>query len=236
MNDRDLTMALADLPIDFPEVPELDFEFIWVRSPALRRVRMRRWAAALAVAVVVAVVAFIGPVREAVADWFGIGVVHILEVDELPEGLSGTFDLGESIPVGSVRIVRPESLGVPDAAFVGAVELSLVWLPDSDLPEVGSSGVGALLTRFDGSLDAPIIEKTVGAGSTIVSVIVGDAPGFWIEGEPHTYGYMDGEGEIVFGTVRLAGNTLLWEVDGVTHRFESGLPMDDAVRLMESAR
>jgi hypothetical protein len=233
---RDLTIALADLAIEFPEVPELDFEFTRLGSPARLPVWTLRWAAVVVVAVVVAVVAFVGPVREAVADWFGIGVVHIVEVDELPEGLSDSFDLGEAIPVDSVRMVWPDSLGRPDGAFVGATELSLVWLPETDLPEVGSSGVGGLLTRFGGSLEGPVVEKLVGGGSTVVSVTVGDEPGFWIEGEPHTFGYLDSQGEIVLGTIRLAGNTLLWEVGGVSHRFESGLPMADAVRLMEGVR
>lgn len=236
MTNRDLTAALAELPIDYPELPDLDFAFARPGRPVRPPVRMLRGAVVAAAVVTLTVLALVAPVREAVADWFGIGVVHIVEVDELAEGLSDTFDLGEPIRVASVQMAWPESMGEPDAAFVGANELSLVWITASNLPEVGSSGVGALLTRFDGSLDVPIIEKTVGEGSTVVSVTVGDAPGYWIEGEPHTYGYLDTEGEVVFGTVRLAGNTLLWEVDGVTHRFESGLPMDDAVRLMESVR
>jgi hypothetical protein len=67
-------------------------------------------------------------------------------------------------------------------------------------------------------------------------VTIDGSPGYWIGGEPHTFGYLDDQGEIAFGTIRLAGNTLLWEVDGVTYRFESALEMTDALRLMESIR
>jgi hypothetical protein len=235
VTDYDLTIALAGLSIDFPEVPDLDFAFV-ERRPTPVVARKLRWGIAVAAAVVMAVVAFVAPVREAVADWFGIGVVHIVEVGEVPRGLSDTLDLGEAIPISSVRMAWPDSLDRPAGAFVGATEVSLVWLPGADLPEVGTSGVGALLTRFEGSLEAPIIEKTVGEGSTVVSVTIDGSPGYWIGGEPHTFGYLDDRGEIAFGTIRLAGNTLLWEVGGVTYRFESALEMTDAVRLMESIR
>jgi len=237
MTDRTVAVALALLAIDYPEVPSMTAIVARLGTPAVKRSRTPlRWALAAVIVAVVALVTLVTPVRQAVADWLGIGAIRIVEVGEIPSGLPDSIgDLGEPIPVDSVTACS-SVLGCPDQAFASTDPdtLTLLWLPRRGLSEVGSSGVGALLTRYEGTLDNPIIEKSVGEDARVVVVAVGEARGYWIEGEIHTFGYLDREGEIVFETLRLAGNTLLWEADEVAYRFESGLDVTAAVKVAEA--
>jgi hypothetical protein len=67
-------------------------------------------------------------------------------------------------------------------------------------------------------------------------VAVGGAGGYWIEGAPHVLILRDYAGDDRRHPSRLAGNTLLWERDGVTYRLESALSRDEAIRIAESMR
>ncbi|MCH7584568.1 MAG: hypothetical protein IH941_05345 [Acidobacteria bacterium] len=249
MTDRSVTAALADLgaAIDFPPVPDLDVTFTRLEIHPLGRVAARlRWAVAAGIVAVVALVMLVTPVREAVADWLGIGRTRIVEVDEIPadieesiQGLGVEVPFGEGLALFGVVDSWPAALGEPDRFFVRIregrpSELSMVWLPRQDLPEVGSTGIGALFTRFEGTLEAPTVEKSVGEGTSVQLVAVGDAPGYWIGGDAHTFGYLGKDGEVILETLRLAGNTLLWEEGGVSYRFESGLVQEAAITVAET--
>jgi hypothetical protein len=221
MSDR-LLIALHGLPIEWPDVPEIRI----VPEPA----RRMRWLPAIAAAAAVLVLGFVGPVRDAVADWLGVGVVRVVEVDSVPPDLGTTLDLGTEVPIGSVDLEWPDALGDPAAAFTRAGEASLVWAPSDELPRVGDSGVGAILTRFEGTLD-PFVEKSIGAGTTLTVVTIDGSRAYWIEGEPHSFAYLDADGRPVPTTARLAANALIWPSDGFTFRFESALGLDDVVAL-----
>jgi hypothetical protein len=78
------------------------------------------------------------------------------------------------------------------------------------------------------------MQKVV-APTQISDVTVGGEHGFWIEGA-HTVGYTDGSGEIVQDDLRIADNTLLWQVGRVTFRLESALSKDASIRIAESIR
>ena len=228
MTTRSLATALAGLQIDYPEAPEVDLAVIGKsRRPLLR------WAPAVAAAAAVMVLGFVSPVREAVADWLGIGIIRVEIVDELPPGLGEELDLGVAVdPDPSSGTVWPAGLGQPAGAFDRDGAVSWVWLPSADRPEVGSTGVGALLTRFEGTID-PGVQKSIGEGSTLQVVTLDGRRSYWIEGEPHSFVYLDGDGMPIVETARLAGNTLLWEADGFTWRFESGLGLEVVRDLLE---
>jgi hypothetical protein len=59
-------------------------------------------------------------------------------------------------------------------------------------------------------------------------------PGYWLTGAPHVISYVDADGVVVDETVRLAGNVLLWEQDGVTFRIESLLSRAEALEIASS--
>jgi Fe2+ transport system protein FeoA len=246
----DLLIALTRLDIEYPDVPEIDVSRLDVAKresrgtlPGGRRSRWSeahsvggrlRWAIALG-ATALTVITTIAPVREAVADWLGLGVIEIEEVAVLPEGLEDTIgDLGEPIRVEDAGS-WPALLGTPDAAYAASdpASVSMVWLPGQALPEVGSTGVGALFSRFDGSVEVPVITKAAAPGTEIRIVRVDGQPAYWLSGAAHAFGYISGD-DVAIETLRLAGDTLLWEVDGVTFRLESALSLEEAIELAES--
>lgn len=232
---RSVAAALRDLPIDFPAPPDLEPILDGLRPvPGRRRRRRLRWAIAAGAASVIVAGAAVAPMREAVADWLGIGAVRIERVATLPSQPGEELDLGIRIDAADSGIEVAGVLGEPAAAYLRAGDVSVVWLPGPDLPEVGSTGVGALLTRFDGSLDEPSVAKAIGPDAEISLIEVDGGAAYWIEGEAHTFGYIAPDGELLLETIRLAGSTLLWEGDGYTWRLESALARDDAVGVAEA--
>jgi hypothetical protein len=93
--------------------------------------------------------------------------------------------------------------------------------------------VGAILTRFDGSIDAARIEKVVGAEGAVRATAVNGRLAYWIEGA-HAFGYLREDGTVITETLRLSANALLWAHDGATWRFESGLNLERVIALAES--
>ena len=196
-------------------------------------------------ALIAVVIAVPGP-RDAVARWFGIGGVRfeLRDQDELPTGLGSDFDLGEPVAASQAadavtfQIRLPDGTGPPSAAFIGRPPggITMVWPPSADLPEVDDSGVGLLLTEFPGSTTDTLVVKELGAGTRLEAVAVDGADGYWITGAPHVVTYLDRDGEPRFDQTRLAGNTLLWEIDGVTYRMESALGLEAMVEIAESLR
>jgi hypothetical protein len=192
------------------------------------------------VAAVVAALLVLPAPRQAIADRLGIGAVRIVHT-ELPGPPAGSqYTLGRQVSLDEARQVArraiegPAVLGRPSSVFVGEpspASVSLVWKPRDGLPEVRDTGVGLLLTDIPGTLDAELVQKMIRSGTTLESVLVGEAPGFWISGSPHEVLYLDPNGEPRVDTTHLATNTLLWTVAGVTFRLESGLDRAAAIDL-----
>jgi hypothetical protein len=68
----------------------------------------------------------------------------------------------------------------------------------------------------------------------VEEVSVGGRPGFWITGSPHQFGYLDRTGAFLVETLRLAGNTLLWDSGGVVYRVEGAPTRGAALRVAAS--
>lgn len=237
LGDHIAQPAVADLaPAVVAQLEDLDQpRRPW---PALERRR-----AAIAFAVVAAVVAallVLPAPRRAIADRLGIGAVRIAHTD-LPGRPAGSqytlgrqVSLNEARPLAGRAVVGPAVLGRPTSVFVGEPSpksVSLVWAPRDGLPEVRDTGVGLLLTEIPGTLDEQLIQKMIGAGTTLEAVVVGGRSGYWISGSPHEVLYLDPSGEPRLDTTHLAANTLLWTVEGVTFRLESGLDRAEAIDL-----
>ena len=69
--------------------------------------------------------------------------------------------------------------------------------------------------------------------ANMVSSVDG-ARGYWIDGPPHFFMYIDANGDPVDDSRRLVGDTLIWTDGDVTFRLESSLGRDRAIELAES--
>jgi hypothetical protein len=195
--------------------------------------------------------------RDALAERLGLRGVKITYVatvpavvteppGQTPAPLGNTLALGRSVSTAeaqrsvafAVLGPEPDRFGTPDAVYLGAPppggQVSLVYRAREGLPPAETIGIGMLFTQFRGSVDTPFVEKLLAAGTRLERVSVGGRPGYWIEGRAHAFLYRDANGQPRDERIRLAGNTLLWEQDGLTLRLESALSRDEALRVAES--
>ena len=226
MPDRlELQLRSVEAWVDWP-APADDLADRVVARLEPRRQRVgspagRPWlaVAAAVLAVVVLSVAAVPGARHAVADWLGLAAVRIT----IGDGGGGdppprSLVLGDPVAVGSVG-VEAGALGEADAAFRLGDATSLVWRL------VGGGDV--VLTTFPASSDGVVLHKVVDAAASVRRVDVDGAEGWWVD-RSHV--------------VRRGGETagaravLLWQRDGLVHRLESDLPLDDALRVARSVR
>lgn len=245
-----LERALGDLgdDLEFPPaagvVPAVRARLMEApaRGPRLRR---RLALAAVALAIVVTGAVTLSPdARRAVAGWLGLRGVGI-RLEERPPAPAGPgrLELGERVTFEEAsarapfRVLIPSALGPPDEVYVLAGPpgggVALVWRPGPGLPEAGETGVGLLLTAFRARAGEQLLGKSA---ARVEAVGVDGRPGYWIEGAPHAVYYLDDRGEVREETLRLAGNTLLWERDELTLRIEGALTKEGALRIAASVR
>lgn len=196
--------------------------------------------------------------RTAIADRLGLRGIDIRWVDEAPTP--------EPAPVGALLMLgRPLTLeaaqaavefpilvpGAPDFADPGEIYLSgqgdsamvsFVYPASPDIPASGQTGVGALLTQFQGESERGLIEKGLAsdgnnAETSLESVTVHGERGFWISGAPHGVFFICFDvGECREERYRLASDVLVWEQNGLTLRLESSLTRDEALAVAASMR
>jgi hypothetical protein len=146
------------------------------------------------------------------------------------------------------HIVLPAALPQPDEVYLGtpgqggpmpgpppgqAVQVALVYRAGPRLPRATTTGVGLLLTELQGS---PMLGKFLDVGTRVEPVSVHGAPGYWLTGKPHGFGYLGPNGQPYIESVRLAGNVLLWQHGTLLLRLESALPKAAALRIAGSVR
>jgi hypothetical protein len=219
------------------------------RVPRLRHTSMPArlgWVTAALVLIVALVLTVSGSTRNTFADRLGLSGVSITTDptatitpgSTLHLGVQTTLDDAISRSGGSVVMPPSDTLGTPDAVYVleqdGVIQVSYIFLPRPDLPEAGDTGVGLMISQFDGSTNESFIQKQLGPDTTIEQVEVNGQPAFWLGGAPHVFYYESPDGEIHEETIRLAANVLLWEQGGKTLRIESLLDRGAAVKIAES--
>lgn len=239
MDDRlDLELHALAADVAFPPTPDL-------RGRAADRLVAppRRWwwpaAGRAPRAVVLALVATLLLAATATALVLVLPGLRITTVPVLPsaEPLAARLALGEPIGPETVGAGVPVVLGAPDEAYVvGDHEvLSLVYAAKDELPEMTGSGIGLLVQVMDGALDREQVEKLVAErGTNVTRVEVNGDAGFWIDGLPHLVRYTDAAGDERSQRTRLVGDTLVWEHAGVLYRIESGLGLEETLRIAES--
>ena len=228
----ELETALRALGRDvaFPPTPDLASA---IRG---RLERPRFWRRPAAIAVAVAVVAAIAAAfavpqsRSAILDWLGLRNVSVVRVEKLPTvPAHGNLDLGQRVTLDEAKRRAPWLLipdGTPDSVWVSESvpggKVSLLWGTPSN--------VKLLLTEFTGRT---YIEKVIDGDTQVERVKIGNA-GAWFKGS-HVVMFQDRDGRFRESHARLARNTLVWQLGGVTLRLEGGLTKDEALRIARTA-
>ncbi|MGH2450545.1 MAG: hypothetical protein ACRDGE_04605, partial [Candidatus Limnocylindria bacterium] len=93
-----------------------------------------------------------------------------------------------------------------------------------------------LVTQSRGEIEDALVAKVIGPGTRVERVQVNGRPGVWIEGAPHDFSYVDRDGRVITGTLRLAANVLAWDQDGILFRVEGQLSREEALRIASTLR
>ncbi len=140
----------------------------------------------------------------------------------------------------AVLVPTDPTLGVPDEVYVDgsgqSFRVTFLYRTRPGIPVSEQAGVSALFVEFRGTVEAQIFGKLIGPGTTLEQVTVNGGPGFWLAGAPHQFFYRDPDGASRPETLRLAGNTLIWEQAGLTLRLEAPLDKAAALRTASSVR
>ena len=147
--------------------------------------------------------------------------------------------VAEASRLAGFQVREPAALGAADEIYVELVpvRVTLVYRSRQGMPTTALPGVGALIVEFKGSLDAPILGKAIGPGTILEAVpLSSGTAAYWLAGQPHQFFYRDSTGNIQPDTLRLAGNTLLWDASGITYRLEAQVSREEAVRIASSFR
>lgn len=200
----------------------------------------RRWALVAAAALVLLLAAgsltALPGLRRAVADWLGLPGVRVERVEsgrDLPSPaatpeLGSRVSLAEAAAAVPYNFVRPKSVRNLEVYLDGEAVTLVSRAPSGDIE--------LLITQFEGTLDRELVAKVLPPGSRLRGVVIGGRQGYWIAGDPHTVLYLDPFGEIRENTVRLAGNTLLWQRGGLTLRLEVGADLRRALLIARSLK
>ena len=247
----------VDFPLDVNVAPEVYRRIREVAAPAPRRgllerllpARPLRRAAILALALVI----LAGGV--AVAGLLGVPGLKLIFRGPSPSPSFSTPPLGTSLFLGtrvtpqeaanrvSFAILRPRLEGLPApqyyvSRFTSGGEVSLVYRAGPGLPQAPTTHVGLLVLEFQGTFNPEFLQKVVGGpGGTVVEpVTVHGEAGYWIIGAPHEVMLVNKHGRPFPETVRLAGNTLVWQRGDLTMRIEGKFGKAEALRIANSVR
>ena len=218
-----------------------------------RRRRDRLVPVAVTALLLVIAVALASPQVRATAQEFlhlrGIDIFRVPALPTLtpsaPPSRSDLFDgqrvsLAEARARAGFRLVVPAALGDPDEVYLSAIptgdRVTLVYLAPPERPGTLVPGVSAVIVEMRARLDTGFMAKIAGGATAIEEVSVNGGPGFWLAGEPHFFFYRDATGTVRQETLRLAGNTLLWQQGDLTFRVEAQVSRDEALRIASSLR
>jgi hypothetical protein len=239
---QDLRTAVA-----FPPTPPLvDLVGDALRRPAPRRISLGR---PMSRGVALAMLATILLAGIAAALGFGLGGLRLTfgpaSFSPLPSfvvgpGLGQLTSLQDARnEVGfTLRVPRLVELGQPDAVYLaeppagGAV--TLLYGERSGFPADPATGIGVVVTQFRADIGPEIFEKLIDSGVSITPARVNGNAAWWIAGGDHYFFYRDANGRVVNTTLRLAGETLIWEEGGVTHRVEGAVTLAKAILVADS--
>lgn len=199
---------------------------------------------------VAGILALSPPVRTAVAGRLGLRGAPIEQVSRPPTVAAGaSLDLGDPTTLAEASARLPllvptvAKLGEADAVYVSPSSLggtvALVYGGRAGLPATPETGVSLLVleSRLPSSgFEPAIVGKGVGPGTQLQELSVNGGRGVWLEGAPHLLVVPDARGQFRQDRVRLAGNVLLWEQNGLLLRLEGAFSRDEALAIAASVR
>jgi hypothetical protein len=252
-------LATAPGPSGAAPFGDLRRRFDWLFGDrAYERPRLRR-------AVVLALVALLVLAGLAAAVAFGLPGIRLVFVSPTPTPVTASPSaaspttspsppaLGPSLAPGhpvtledaraaagfGVGVPTDPSLGAPDAVYLDGTgetaRVTLLYGARPGMPQAPGSPASALLTQFRGAVNPDAFTKIIQPGTTVETVTVEGARGYWIAGQPHQIFYKSG-GDTFLEEIRLAGNVLIWEHDGLTFRLETTADRATALRIAASMR
>jgi hypothetical protein len=211
-------------------------------------------AVATVVVLLVATLAF-QPVGAKAAEALGLrGLAIFFGIEAPAASTAGKVILPDATRVASLEAASREvgftvraptaALGAPpDEIYVrhadGQAQAILLYREGAAGGLIRSSavpGVGMLIVEARGRVEQPLLGKVIPAGTRVEQVTVNGGPGVWIEGEPHQFFYRGPDGNVVIDSVRLAGNVLAWEQEGLLFRIESQVDRATALKLAGAMR
>jgi hypothetical protein len=233
--------------IDWPEHPDQVPAVLRRLATQTEPVKRLRWVPiTAAVILVVASILLLSPgAREAVADLLGVAGIEVRFDPEMEPPVGAELDLGDVVTLEEATEAADfdlsviDSLGQPDAIYLSTRpsdgRVSMVWGGDETLPAAGDADVSLIYSQFELDLaENELFVKSVRPDNGVRAVDIAGILGLWIDGAPHIITYEDAAGNVVEEETRLAGNVLMWERAGVTHRIETTLPLAQALELARS--
>jgi hypothetical protein len=251
-SDPELEAVLRDLGshYPYPSTPNLSTPVrarlatspLHQRQPGLGRRPLRLAFAAAILLVLVGGAVLLNPFsRDAVAHFFHVGGVVVTRSAAVPSVSSSPLNLGPATTLQQAQaavsfiIVVPSKLGPPDAVYVipgvPGGEVMLAYKAKPGIPLVPQTGLGVLITEFQGNVVPEFLSKELGPDSQLEETSVSGDPAWWISGHPHGLIVQVTPGQYHQEELRLAANTLVWQDEGVTLRIESGLSKSNAMNL-----
>src|SRR5438876_4969298 len=258
LDDRDLERTLSDIGTRLGG-PTRD---IW---PAVRtRIAERRarppWSrlsiergtlapVAVTLAVILVAALLLTPrVADALGNLLNLSGVQVYRVPQTPTASTSAHAVtfagqrvataAEASRMAGFTVRMPAALGDPSAIYVetAPVRVTIVYASVKGIPTSPQAGVSAMVVEFRGTIETQIMAKAIGPGTSLDAVPLGSGVAYYLSGQPHQFFFFDPAGNLQPETLRLAGNTLLWEQDGYTYRLEAQVSRDEAVRIASSFR
>ena len=255
-DEHEMATALAELArtVVFPPTPPIAAAV----GAQLREQTPRGWRAALpwsgwriGRSLALAVVALLVLAAAAVAFGIAIGGLRITFAPgtppPLPSGAVQSRAFGEEVGLDEARrragfqVLVPSlaAMGQPDHVYYNGVPsggtVSLVWGPRPGYP-ADANGIGLVITEFQAAVDPAVWEKMLYEGTTVTSTDVGGHSALWVAGGEHTFFYRDASGRRVDSSLRLVGDTLIWESGGLVLRVEGAPSLTAAAAIARSLR
>jgi hypothetical protein len=155
-------------------------------------------------------------------------------------GQQVTLEAARSRAGFALRLPSLPVLGEPDQVYLMEPPLggtvTLVYAERPGYPLQPGREYGMVITEFRADIVPEAFEKLIGNGVSVTTASVHGHAAYWVAGGEHFFFYRDAGGQLVTTTLRLAGDALIWEEEGVTHRVEGAPSLSAAIVVAESLR